>query len=247
MTQRRSLVTGVVIVLSAILAACTGAASPSASPAGPTAASQSPASEPPPSAASALTGKKVAFVLWGFDGYQQAQGNWFVKVAQERGAEARAIDGKVDPNVQVTLLSDLVAENVDGIVFQPVEPNAAVNAIKEIQAANIPLFLLGYRPDPSTGAVAPAALFDDTSGAKEAGKHAGEWLKANRAGEKAKVVIFDILTLPLCKEGRMDSFMAGLTETMGAENVEIKFRDTVEHQRDVAQAKMEDLLQRDPD
>jgi ABC-type sugar transport system substrate-binding protein len=196
---------------------------------------------------SPLAGKKVAFVLWGYDGYQQAQGNWFVNEATARGADARAIDGKVDPTEQVKILSDLVAEGVDGIVFQPVEPNAAVNAVNEVQAAGIPLFLLGYRPDPSTGAVAPAALFDDHESTIEAGKHAGEWLQANRPGEKAKVVIFDILTLPLCKEGRMDGFLQGLTEVMGEENVEIKFRDTVEHKRDVAQAQMEDQLQRDPD
>ena len=196
---------------------------------------------------SPLAGKKVAFVLWGYDGYQQAQGNWFVKEATDRGAEARAIDGQVDPNVQVEILSDLVAEQVDGIVFQPVEPNAAVNAINEVQEAGIPLFLLGYRPDPSTGAVAPAALFDDSLSTAEAGRHAGEWLLENRPGEKAKVVIFDILTLPLCKEGRMDGFLSGLTEVMGEGNVEIKYRDTVEHQRDISQATMEDVLTRDPD
>ena len=101
----------------------------------PAAESAAPAGESP------LAGKKVAFVLWGYDGYQQAQGNWFVKAATDAGAEARAIDGQVDPNVQVEILSDLVAEQVDGIVFQPVEPNAAVNAINEVQAAGIPLTL----------------------------------------------------------------------------------------------------------
>jgi ABC-type sugar transport system substrate-binding protein len=200
-----------------------------------------------PEGDSPLAGKNVAFVLWSYDGYQQAQGNWFVQEATDRGAQARAIDGKQDPNAQVQILSDLVAEGVDGIVFQPVEPNASVNAINEVQAAGIPIFLLGYRPDPSTGAVAPSALFDDHLSTIEAGKHAGEWLQANRPGEPAKVVIFDILTLPLCKEGRMDGFLEGLTEVMGEENVEIKFRDTVEHKRDVAQAQMEDQLQRDPD
>src|SRR6185436_6384714 len=93
----------------------------------PVAESAAPAGESP------LAGKKVAFVLWGYDGYQQAQGNWFVQAATEAGAEARAIDGKVDANVQVEILSDLVAEKVDGIVFQPVVPEAAVNAINEVQ------------------------------------------------------------------------------------------------------------------
>lgn len=235
----------VLVAAGLVLAACGAGSSPSAET-----SEAAPSESAAPSEAgggSALEGKNVAFVLWGYDGYQQAQGNWFTKIAEEQGANARAIDGKVDPSAQVSILSDLVAEGVDGIVFQPVEPNAAVNAIQEVQAAGIPLFLLGYRPDPETGAVAPAALFDDSSGVAEAGRHAGEWLQANRPGEAAKVVIFDILTLPLCKEGRMDSFLAGLTEVMGEDNVEIVFRDTVEHQRDVAQARMEDLLQVEQD
>ncbi len=234
----------VLTIAALVLGACQGGAttSPTASEG---AASQTAAASEAPE--SPLAGKNVAFVLWGFDGYQQAQGNWFTQLAEEQGASARAIDGKVDANAQVTILSDLVAEGVDAIVFQPVEPNAAVNAIQEVQAADIPLFLLGYRPDPSTGAVAPAALFDDSSGVMEAGRHAGEWLQENKPGEPAKVVIFDILTLPLCKEGRMDSFLAGLTEVMGEDNVEIVFRDTVEHQRDASQARMEDLLQVEQD
>ena len=232
-----------------MLAACQSGASqsPAASEGATSPSSAATAAASADGSDSLLEGKNVAFVLWGFDGYQQAQGNWFIQAAEEQGANARAIDGKVDPSAQVTILSDLVAEGVDAIVFQPVEPNAAVNAIQEVQAANIPLFLLGYRPDPSSGAVAPAALFDDSSGVTQAGRNAGEWLQDNRPGEAAKVVIFDILTLPLCKEGRMDSFLAGLTEVMGEGNVEIVFRDTVEHQRDMSQARMEDLLQTDPD
>ena len=116
-----------------------------------------------------------------------------------------------------------------------------------MQAAGIPLYLLGDRPDPSTGVVAPAALFDDYESPDRGRQARRRVAQANRPGEKAKVVIFDILTLPLCKEGRMDGFLEGLTSVMGEENVEIKFRDTVEHKRDVAQAQMEDQLQRDPD
>jgi ABC-type sugar transport system substrate-binding protein len=82
---------------------------------------------------------------------------------------------------------------------------------------------------------------------RQAGRNAGEWLQANRPGETARVVIFDILTLPLCKEGRMDNFLGGLEEVMGEDNVEIVFRDTVEHVRDQSQARMEDLLQVEQD
>lgn len=198
-------------------------------------------------AESALTDKDVAFVLWGFDGYQQAQGNWFEKMAKEAGAtNVRLIDGKVDPAVQQRAIDDLIAAGVDGIAYQPVEPAAAVPAIKAIQAANIPLVVVGARPDPAS-AVAPSALFNDYKTTFVAGQNAAKWLQSSKPGEKAKLVVFDIMTLGYCRDGRMQGFIDGVTDVMGEGNVDIKFRDTVEHRREVSLAKMEDLLQSDPD
>ena len=194
-----------------------------------------------------LTGKNVAFVLWGFDGYQQGQGNWFKKIAEEASAASvNLIDGKVDPSVQLRALDDLIAGGIDGIAYQPVEPAAAVPSIQAAQAAGIPLVIIGARPDPAS-AVAPAALFNDYETTFKAGEHAAAWLKETKPGEKAKLVIFDVLTLGYCKDDRMQGFIDGVSATMGADNVEIKFRDTVEHKREVSLAKMEDQLQRDPD
>jgi ABC-type sugar transport system substrate-binding protein len=194
-----------------------------------------------------LAGKDVAFVLWGFDGYQQGQGNWFMKAATDAGAaNVRLIDGKVDPQVQLKAIDDLIAAGVDGIAYQPVEPAAAVPSVKAAQAAGIPLILIGAMPDPSA-AVAPAALFNDYDTTFKAGQNAANWLKTNKPGEKAKLVIFDVMTLGYCRDGRMQGFIDGVTDVMGADMVEIKFRDTVEHKREVSLAKMEDLLTRDPD
>ncbi|MBA3413641.1 MAG: hypothetical protein H0U10_00245, partial [Chloroflexia bacterium] len=56
------------------------------------------AQEATPAAAldySVLEGQRLAFVLWGFDGYQQAQGNWFQDLAEAQGAEVTLIDGRV--------------------------------------------------------------------------------------------------------------------------------------------------------
>jgi ribose transport system substrate-binding protein len=228
-----------------VVTACSGGATPSPST---SASASAPASGTPASEAPAgLTGAKVAFLLWSFDSYQQGQGNWFVKAAKERGADARSIDGKSDPTSQVKTLSDLVAEGLDGIVVQPVDPGVLAAGIKEAQDAGIPTYLIGAKPEASTGVTAPSALFNDFDVTKTAGQNAAKWLKANKPGEKAKLVIFDILTISYCTDGRMQGFVDGVTEVMGAENVEIKFRDTVEHKRDIAQAKMEDLLQKDPD
>ncbi len=240
-----------IAVIALLAAACTGGSSPAPSSVAPSAAQSAPASadaRPSASAAAGLQGKRLALVNWGFVGYQQAQWFWFEKLATEQGAASvQLIDGKQDPQVQAKAIDDLIAQGIDGMVFQPVEPAAAASSIDAVQKANIPIALVCNRPDPSTGTTAPAAICNESGSTEKAGQAAGNWLKENRPGEKAKVVIFDILTLPLCHDLRMDGFVKGLSSVMGAENVEIKFRDTVEHRREVSLAKMEDLLQRDPD
>lgn len=194
---------------------------------------------------SVLDGKRIAFVLWGFDGYQQAQGNWFKNLAESHGAEVTLIDGKVDPQVQIEAIDDLIAAGVDGIVFQPVEPAAAVNPVRSAQQAGIPLVLAGAEPDPTTGVVAPFVQFNDYEVTFQAGVHAAEWLKAAQPDANARVVVFDVLTLGYCKDLRMQGFLDGVASVIP--EAEVVFRDTVEHKREVSLAKMEDLLQSNPD
>ncbi len=194
---------------------------------------------------SVLTGKRLAFVLWGFDGYQQAQGNWFQDLAEAQGAEVTLIDGRVDPQVQVEAMDDLIASDIDGIVFQPVEPAAAVTPVRAAQQAGIPLVLAGAEPDPATGVVAPFVEFNDYEVTFQAGVNAAEWLQANKPDEPARLVIFDVLTLVYCQDLRMQGFIDGV-ESIYPE-AEIVFRDTVEHQREISLAQMEDLLQASPD
>jgi ABC-type sugar transport system substrate-binding protein len=105
---------------------------------------------------------------------------------------------------------------------------------------------VGVRPDPAA-AVAPAALCNDYDTTFVAGQTAARWLQGAKPGESARLVLFEIMTLGFCRDGRMQGFVDGVTEVMGVENVEIVFRDTVEHRREVALAQMEDQLIRDPD
>lgn len=195
----------------------------------------------------AFAGKDVTFVLWGLDAYQQANGAWFEKVLKDAGANSvTLVDGKVDPQVQQKAMDDAIAAGADAIALFPAQPAASVTSILASQQAGIPLVLAGATPDPASATV-PAALIDDSSATFVAGQNAANWLKANRPDEKAKLVVFDLMTVTYCKDLRMDGFIAGVTDVMGADNVEIKFRDTVEHKREVALAKMEDQLTRDPD
>ena len=148
---------------------------------------------------SVLNGKRLAFVLWGFDGYQQAQGNWFQDLAEAQGAEVTLIDGRVDPQVQVEAMDDLIASDIDGIVFQPVEPAAAVTPVRAAQEAGIPLVLAGAEPDPATGVVAPFVEFNDYEVTFQAGVNAqlAEYLGSPMRAALVSFVVGVLVLLPL--------------------------------------------------
>lgn len=60
-------------------------------------------------------------------------------------------------------------------------------------------------------------------------------------------MIHDVITPGFCREGRMRAFVDGACGVAGADTVEIRFRDTVEHRREVSIAEIEDELRRGPD
>ncbi len=241
-----------VLVAAAVVAgACSSGATPSPTAAptaaptvAPTAApTEAPTAVPTPAG---VQGKKVAFVLWGYDGYQQGQGAHFKQAAEADGATVTLIDGKNDPLAQAKAIDDLIAGKIDGIAWQPVDPGAAVEPAKKVMAANIPLVFVGAAPDrASSGVVAPYLPFNDYDVTKKAGTDAATWVKENMPGQKPKVVLFDYLPLPLCHEWRMTGFMDGIKSVLP--DVDVVFWDTVPTSKDGTLAKMEDQLQTNPD
>jgi ABC-type sugar transport system substrate-binding protein len=196
-------------------------------------------------AAKPLSGKKIAFVLWGNDPYQQAQGAWFKKSAEADGAKVTLINGKTDPVTQAKAVSDLVAGGYSGIAWQPVDAKAAVNPAKQIRARKIPLVYVGARPaDPKVRA--PFIKFSDNKTLFQAGKDAATYVKtSNLGGGIPKAVIFDFLSLPLCHVDRMTSFVNGMKSIVP--QTKIVFWDNAGLDRASTLAKMEDLLQKNPD
>jgi ribose transport system substrate-binding protein len=241
------LMTGLVI-LSVALAACAPAVAP-------TEVAPAPTQAPPPAATEApapvekglLEGLNLVFVLFSFDGYQQGQGSWFKELAEAEGATVTLIDGKADPEIQLKAMEDAIATNPDGIIWHIVRGPAAVNALLAAQEAGIPVVVTGSRPDPQTGVTVPFVQLFDYEIAFEGGVAAAQWLQANKPGEKARVVYFDRTGVVHCVNYRGDGFIAGITSVMGADNVEIVFRDNVTASQDESLRRMEDLLQTDPD
>jgi len=230
-----------VLILVATLAGCAVPATPA--PAEAPEATEAPAAEEPAAGESPVAGKKLAFITFGnASEYQISQGEWFKEFAEAEGAEVTVIDGKFDPAAQVAAMDDLTAAGVDGIVIQPFDAVALVPSVQAAREAGIPVMYVGGLPDPA--ATVPAGgVFNDEELVREAAREAVAWLKENKPGEKAKLVLFDIPGAIVCHEWRMAAFRDEVIKQMGEENVEDVYYDLVDHSLDVVVAKMEDLIQ----
>jgi ribose transport system substrate-binding protein len=195
--------------------------------------------------AGSLQGKKIAWVLWGNDGYQQGQSQALKQAAEADGVNVTLIDGKNDPLVQAKAIDDLIAAHVDGIVWQAADPAAATEPAKRIRAANIPLVYVGVAPDASANVPAPLVPFNNSYNlTKVAGTDAAKFV-TETLKQTPKVVLFDLLNLPLCHDERMTGFMDGVKSV--APDAETVFWDTVPTTKDGTTAKMENQLQANPD
>jgi ABC-type sugar transport system substrate-binding protein len=193
----------------------------------------------------ALKGKKVAWVMWGTDPYALAATGSFKKAAEAAGVQATLIDGKNDPVVQAKAIDTLIAEHVDGIVWQPSDPASAVAPAKKIRAAGIPLVFANVKPAPSARFPAPYAPPQNIIKLTyQAGQDAAKFV-TKRLHQTPKVVIFDLVNLPICHQQRMVPFVNGVKSVSKA--TKVVFWDTVPVTKDGTLTKMENLLQANPD
>ncbi|MDO5102275.1 MAG: sugar ABC transporter substrate-binding protein [Lautropia sp.] len=189
-----------------------------------------------------IKGLNFGFITFGnASEYQIAQGEWFKQFAEKEGAKVSVIDGAFNPVTQVNAMDDLIAKGVDGILIQPFDAVAVAPSIQEARRANIPVLVVGGLPDAESPV--PSAVFNDEALVREAARRAVDWLKTNKPGEKAKLVLFDIPSIVVCHEWRMVAFRDEIVKQMGAENVQDVLNDFVDHSLNVAVARMEDLIQ----
>lgn len=189
-----------------------------------------------------IKGLDFGFITFGnASEYQIAQGAWFKKLAEKEGARVTVIDGASNPVTQVNAMDDLIAKGVDGILIQPFDAVAVAPSIQEARRANIPVLVLGGLPDVESPV--PSAVFNDETLVREAARKAVAWLKENKPGEKARLVLFDIPSIVVCHDWRMVAFRDEIIKRMGKENVTDVLNDFVDHTLNVAVARMEDLIQ----
>lgn len=190
-----------------------------------------------------LDGKKLAFVLYGADQYQQAQGDSFKRAAEKLGAKVTIVDGKVDGAVQTNAIDNLVAQRPDGVAFQPIDASTAM-AVRNLQEAQIPAVLMGAEPPADSDVTAPFNAFSEYETTKEAGANAVKFVKEEMKQEP-KLVVLDDKTMEFCTKQRMQGFIDGVMEA--DPKAKLVARLSAKTDREEGLKLMEDQLQADGD
>jgi ABC-type sugar transport system substrate-binding protein len=75
------------------------------------------------------------------------------ELADKDGVQVIFADGKNDPSVQASQLTNFIAQNVDGIILTPAVSDPMIPAIKQVNRARIPFILVDRRIDPHNSGI----------------------------------------------------------------------------------------------
>jgi ribose transport system substrate-binding protein len=96
--------------------------------------------------------------------------------AKQFGVSVQVVDGQNDVNQQTKEIETFIAQKVNALVIQPVDTAGIVAAVKEANAAHIPVFTTAETP--SGGEIVTKIIFDETKDGVIAGQTLGKALKA---------------------------------------------------------------------
>jgi ribose transport system substrate-binding protein len=92
-------------------------------------------------------GKTVGYVTFGLQfEYQVAMVEGIKQKAAEAGLRMNIVDGKGDPNLQVTEVLDAVTKKPDALLINPVDAKLIVAGVKRANEANVPVFIMENPP-----------------------------------------------------------------------------------------------------
>ena len=134
------------------------------------------------SAESGARGKRVGYITFGLQfEYQVAMVQGIKQKADAAGLNLNIVDGKGDPNLQVTEVLDAVSKVPDALLINPVDGKLVVAGVKHANQANIPVFIMENAPP--QGEYLGVVYFDN-----EAGGAMGADALAKLIGEKGTVL-----------------------------------------------------------
>jgi ribose transport system substrate-binding protein len=182
-------------------------------------------------------GKTVQYITFGLQyEYQVAMVEGMKKRSEEAGIVLNVIDGKGDPNNQVTQALDAVTKQPDAIIINPIDATLLVAGVKRANEANIPVFIMENAPP--EGKYLGFVDFDN-----EAGGAMGADALAKMVGDKGVV----LETRGSIGSAQAQARHKGFTERMAASypNIEVRSLNT-EWEADNANKMVLDAFTQDP-
>ena len=157
----------------------------------------------------------VGSILLASGGYQSAHDDAMKTYAQSIGVTLKTCSSNGAVADQLKCVNDMIAARVDAVIIQPVDPKAATSMVKQLQGAGIATVTWAVGPVP--GVKVPFVPLDEYGAAKDAGKKAAEWVKAN-FNESPLIVDLDLPNNTNCTN-RETGFIDGAKEADSASQV----------------------------
>ena len=157
------------------------------------------------------------------------------KAAAEKNATMIHLSGDNQVAKQVQQMEDLIAQGVDAIVVQAVDTAGIVSAVKEANAAGIPVFTTGERIQ---GADVVTAIFFDNI---ESGELGGRWISDNLEGGNVLELV-GILGTETARQ-KSEGFQKGLKEGKNGAKFNLVASQPAEYDRTKAVQVTENVLQ----
>jgi len=93
-------------------------------------------------------GKRIEYITFGLQyEFQVSLVDGIVKRAKEAGIDINVLDGKGDPNLQITQVLDAITKQPDVLLVNPIDASLLVGGLRKANEAGIPVFILENPPE----------------------------------------------------------------------------------------------------
>jgi ribose transport system substrate-binding protein len=147
----------------------------------------------------------VGSILYSPDGYQAQHGEEMEEYGKEIGVTIKTCNSNAEVATQLQCVTDMVSSQVDAVVMQPIEPEAATGMVQQLQDAGISVVTWAIGPVPGVEVpFVPLAEYEQT---KQAGARAAEWVKEH-FNEPPRIVVLGVPNNTNCAN-RENGFIDG--------------------------------------
>lgn len=160
-----------------------------------------------PSAEAGGAKYRIGEVFFQADPFQVALQKWAKRWAKQKNIDLLTCT-QSSAESGINCVNNWVAQGVDGIIYAPLDPAAAVQPVRAAQAAGVPI--IGVVIKPNAPAKLPFVAVNERKLTFQAGQRAGRQAKRFFPGQRLGVVALDLVNLPICKRDRMGGFIAGV-------------------------------------